>query len=324
MSDEETVAFLAAAPLLAGLDRGYLAELARAMRERTVQEGELLWRQGDTAREMVFVVEGGVSVSQHLPGDRAVQMAEAGPGDTLGEIALLDGGENTMSARVTETARLLALGRADFTALVARQHPSAFTLRRRLVALTTARLRDRLLRLSDSLVGDASGRPAEDVARPVADLEYCGAPDSKYVRRMATFHEFDPLALWGFLTAGRYALCPAGRRLVAEGAPSAACYLTINGAVEKVLVRGDRRIRVALAGPGRAFGYENLIDGDGSPFTAISRERALLLVLPREQFERLFHGEDAGSRVFLDVIQRDLATSLRQTLRPHAHLAASV
>src|SRR5262245_5147552 len=324
MSDDETVAFLAAVPLLEGLEEAYLAELARALRERTVQEGEFLWRQGDSAREMVFVVEGGVSVSQHLPGDRTVEMAARGPGDTLGEIALLDGGENTMSVRVTETTRLLALTRVDFAALVARPHPSAFRLKRHLVALTTARLRDLLLRLSASLGGEAAGRPAEDAARPVAELEYCGAPDSRYVRRMATFHEFDPLALWGFLTAGRYARCPSGRTLIAEGAPSAACYLTINGAVEKVLVRGDRRIRVGLAGPGNAFGYEGLIDGGGAPFTAITRERALLLVLPREPFERLFHGEDAGSRVFLNVIQRDLVSTLRETLRPHARLAASV
>jgi CRP-like cAMP-binding protein len=326
MSDEETAEFLATVPVLAGLEDAYLAELARAMRQRTVREGQLLWRQGDTAREMLFVVEGGVSVSQQLPGDRAVQMAEVGRGETLGEIALLDGGENTMSARVTETATLLVLGRTDFAALIARHHPSAFALKRRLAALTTERLRVLvgLLALSLSPRGEAAGRPAHDAGRPLAELEYCGAPDSKYIRRMATFREFDPLALWGFLTAGRYARCAPRRTLIAEGAQSPACYLTINGAVEKVLVRGDRRIRVALAGPGTAFGYESLIDGGGSPFTAISRERALLLVLPREPFERLFQGEDAGSRVFLDVIQRDLVTFLRQTLRPHARLATSV
>ncbi len=324
MSDEKTVEFLARVPLLEGLEGPYLAELARSMRQRTVREGELLWRQGETGKEMLFVVEGGVSVSQNLPGGRTVEMAKAGPGDTLGEMALLDGGENTMSARVTETATLLVLGRVEFAAVVGRQHPSAFALKRRLAALTTARLRAQLRRLSLSLGGEPADGPAEDAARAFADLEYCGAPDSKYVRRMAMFHEFDPLALWGFLTAGRYARCAAGRTLVAEGAPSLACYLTINGAVEKVLVRGDRRIRVALAGPGMAFGYESLIDGAGSPFTAISRERALLLVLPREPFEHLFHGENAGSRVFLDVIQRDLVASLRQTLRPHARLAASI
>ena len=95
---------------------------------------------------------------------------------------------------------------------------------------------------------------------------------------MATFHDFDPLALWGFLTSGSYARCAPGQTLLAEGTPSTAYYLTINGAVEKVLVRGDRRIRVGLAGPGKAFGYESLIDGRPSPVTAIARERALLLV----------------------------------------------
>ena len=140
---------------------------------------------------------------------------------------------------------------------------------------------------------------------------------------MATFHDFDPLALWGFLTSGSYVRCPPGRTLLAEGVPSTAYYLTVNGAVEKVLIRGDRRIRVGLAGPGRAFGYESLIDGRPSPITAITRERAVLLVVPGDLFERLFDGEDAVSRGFLDVIQNDLMATLRETLRPYARLAAS-
>ncbi|MDP9258594.1 MAG: cyclic nucleotide-binding domain-containing protein [Actinomycetota bacterium] len=117
---------------------------------------------------------------------------------------------------------------------------------------------------------------------------------------------------------------PGGPHAARRGAPSAACYLTINGAVEKVLLRGDRRIRVGLAGPGKTFGYEGLIDGRPSPVTAITRERALLLVLPPGPFEQLFNGEDAVARVFLDVIQRELVATLRQTLRQHARLAAGV
>ena len=324
MSDRETVDFLAGVPLLEGREEADLVELARVMRRRTMREGELLWRQGDDARELVFVVDGVLSASLQLPGNRSVEIGSAGPGEAVGEIALLDGGGNTMSVRATETATVLALGRMDFAALLAPLDRPAFKLRRRLASLLSSRHRSQLRHLALSLGGDDAVPPGEDASRAFSELEYCGPPDTTYLRRMATFHDFDSLALWGFLTSGRYARCPPGRTLVAEGVPSTACYLTINGAVEKVLARGDRRIRVGLAGPGKAFGYESLIDGLPSPVTAVTRERALLLVLPRDPFEQLFNGEDAVSRVFLDVILRDLVAALRQALRPHARLAASL
>jgi CRP-like cAMP-binding protein len=324
MSDRETVDFLATVPLLEGHEEADLAALARVVRQRTVREGETLWRQGEEARELVFIVDGAVSASLHVAGDRSVEIWRAGRGEVLGEIALLDGNGHTMSVRVTETATVLALGRVEFAALLARQDPSAFRLKRALALLFTSRLRNQLGNLALSLGGEAADPRAEDATRTFAELEYRGPPDSKYVRRMATFHDFDSLALWGFLTSGRYAHCPPGRTLLAEGAPSTACYLTINGAVEKVLLRGDRRIRVGLAGPGKTFGYESLIDGGSSPVTAITRERALGGGLPRAPGEQLFKGVDAVSRVFLDVIQRELVASLRQALRQHARLAASV
>jgi CRP-like cAMP-binding protein len=99
--------------------------------------------------------------------------------------------------------------------------------------------------------------------------------------------------------------------------------VTLNGAVEQVIVRGDRRIRVGLAGPGRAFGYESMLDGDPAPVTAATRERTVLLVVPRAAFERLFQGESAGSHAFLEAVQRDLMAALRQAHRPHARLASN-
>jgi CRP-like cAMP-binding protein len=320
MSDRETVDFLAGVPLLEGRDEADLVELARVMSRRTVPEGQLLWRQGVGPREVLFVVNGSVSTSLEVAGGRTLEIGRSGTGQILGEIALLDGKGHTMSVRATEATTVLALGHADFAALLAGQRPGAFTLRRRLVAHLTARLRGQLEHLAVSL----GGEPSADEVPAGAELEPSRPPDSAYVRRMATFHDFDPLALWGFLTSGKYVRCPPGQTLVAEGAPSPAYYLTINGAVEKVLLRGDRRIRVGLAGPGMAFGYESLIDGRPSPVAAITRERALLLVLPADMFDQLFHREDAVSRVFLEAIQRDLLATLRQALRPSARLAASV
>jgi CRP-like cAMP-binding protein len=329
MFDEATsrasgiASFLATVPLLEGIPEPELEDLAGLLLQRTRPVGEVLWRQGDEARGMELVVDGRVSISLRLPGDRDVELTSVGPGEVLGEIPLLDGGEHSATARVAEPATLLSLSRADFVALVARRHPTAFTLKRRLTAIACARLRRQLGGLAGALTGEAGAEPS-GARPPAAELEFCGPPDSAYVRRLATFRSFDSLALWGFLTAGRYARCAAGRTVVAEGEASPACYLTINGAVEKVIVRGGRRIRVGLAGPGLAFGYESLIDGGPSPVTAITRERTLMLVLPPEAFDRLFHGEEPGSHVFLDVIQRDLTAALRQGLRPHARLAASL
>jgi CRP-like cAMP-binding protein len=322
MSDDGTVAaFLATVPLLEGLPEPELAELARVMRRRDLPAGEVLWREGDEASAMLLVLDGAVSVSLRLPGERTVEFGRMGRGEVLGEIPLLDGGKHSATARVVEPARLLSLSRADFAALVSRRHPTAFALKRRLAGVACARLREQLAGLAESLGGGDADAPAADAR---AELEYCGPPDSRYVRRLANFRAFDSLALWGFLTAGRYARCPAGRTVVAEGEPSTACYVTINGAVERVIVRDGRRIRVGLAGPGLAFGYETLIDGGPSPVTAATRERTLLLVLPQTAFERLYGGEDSGSQVFLDVVLRDLMAALRQALRPHARLAASL
>jgi CRP-like cAMP-binding protein len=324
MSDREIADFLATVPLLEGRDDADIAALARVVRRRVVEAGQPLWRQGEDARELVFVLDGSLTASLRVSGERSVEIWTGGRGDVVGEIALLDGNGHTMNVDVRETATVLALGRSEFAALLARQDPSALVLKRRLAALFIARLRSALGELAASLGDGGPEQQAGLAEQAFADLEPSGPPDSRYVRRMATFHDLDPLALWGFLTSGTYATCPPGRLLVAEGAPSTACYLTMNGAVEQVLVRGDRRIRVGLAGPGRTFGYESPIDGLSSPVSAITRERALLLVVPHAAFEQLFHGDDAVSRVFLDVIQRELVGALRQSLRQHARLAASV
>ena len=320
----EVAAFLATVPLLEGIAQAELEDLARHMRRRDLPAGEVLWRQGEEPRAMLLVVDGRVSVSLALPGHRAVEVGSMGPGEVLGEIPLIDGGRHSATASVAEPATVLSLSRADFAALVSRRHPTAFTLKRRIAGVACERQRFQLAALATSLGDDAAGAPAAEALPPAAVLEFCGPPDSGYVRRLATFHAFDSLALWGFLTAGRFARCPPGRTVVAEGATSTNCYLTINGAVERVIVRGNRRIRVGLSGPGLAFGYESLIDGGPSPVTAITRERTLLLVLPQAAFERLFHGEESGSHVFLDVILRDLMAALRHALRPQARLAASV
>jgi len=97
--------------------------------------------------------------------------------------------------------------------------------------------------------------------------------------------------------------------------------VTLNGAVEEVLERGGRRIRVRLAGPGHAFGYIGLLDDGPAPVTAATRERTLMLVVDRAAVAELCDGTTALSYAFVDAVQRDLIAALRQAERPQARLA---
>jgi CRP-like cAMP-binding protein len=316
MSEHAAIEELAAAPIFAGFAREELAELARVMRRRTMAVGDVLWQQGSEAKGMALVVEGRVAVTLRLPGDRQVELADVGPAETIGELPLIDGGPHSATARATEAGSLLLFNRVDFLPFVSRDDPSAFAIKRRFAAVTVARLRRQLEYLASTL-----GPADPDPVTVPAELDRGGAPDSTYLGRMATFRAVEPQALEALLGVGRVVGCARGITLEQEGGPSAAFRMVINGAIEKVLVRGDRRIRVGLAGPGQAFGYEGLVDGQPAPATAIARERALLLEIPGDAFTSLFGGLDAASLAFLDIVNRDTAEWLRRAMRPQAQLA---
>ena len=140
MSDRETVDFLATVPLLEGREEADLvgAGAGDAPADGAGGRGPLA-PGGRGAGDGCSSSTAPSRPRCACPAIARWRSARAGPGEMVGEIALLDGGAHTMSVRATETATVLALGRLDFAALLARQHPSAFSLKRRLaVALHRA------------------------------------------------------------------------------------------------------------------------------------------------------------------------------------------
>jgi CRP-like cAMP-binding protein len=320
------VPFLGTVPLFAGIPSEELAELARVLVTVELAPGDVLWRQGEDATGLHVIATGVVRVSARLPGEREVELATLGAGEVLGEIPLLDGGVRTATVRAVEPTAALFLSRADFTALVSRLHPTAFTIKRRIAAIACERLRTRYTALGASLGDGPVPLPqADELPRdPEPEtLASTARPSLEYLRRLPFFRAFDPAQLMEILDSGRLAFLPVRHVVLGEGAPTSACHVTLDGAVEEVIRRGDRAIRVGLAGPGRAFGYIGLIDGGASPVTAATRERTLLLVISRSRFEALFHGATIGSYGFFEAVQRDLMTALRQADRPQARLASA-
>jgi CRP-like cAMP-binding protein/predicted acylesterase/phospholipase RssA len=103
---------------LAGFDveGGAAGRMAAAFRERVLEAGDYLVRQGEEG-DSLFVVMDGRLAAEH-DGPEALLLQELGAGDVVGEIALLAGGPRSASVRALERSRVLGLTRDGLAALL--------------------------------------------------------------------------------------------------------------------------------------------------------------------------------------------------------------
>jgi CRP-like cAMP-binding protein len=300
---------LGALPLFAGLD---LSELAPALAATELASGEQLWRQGEDGDALYVVESGTLEVAGRLPGRREVTLATLGPGEVLGELALLDGGVRTASVRALEPARVLGLRRAQLRSLVVSGNESARPLRRRLLELACSRLCERHRALAARL----SGEPVAAAARPGCNDR---PPDASYVSRLPFFAGRSRADVDELLASASVERVERGVVLAAENEQPRGLFVTLNGAVEEVIRRDGGAIRVGLAGPGRAFAHAVLVEDDRATATAAARERSVVLVLEPRGLEPRFSND-----AFATAVERDVVHALRQAERPQARLAAQV
>ena len=93
---------LAEIPLFSALSKKDLARIAKASNEVVVEAGHVLVDQGDAGRDAYVIVEGTATVKRN---GRKVGVLK--PGDSVGELALLDHGPRT--ATVVADSHLVAL-----------------------------------------------------------------------------------------------------------------------------------------------------------------------------------------------------------------------
>lgn len=102
--------------LFSRLDRRDLERLGQLVDEVEVPAGKVLTRQGDTGSEAFVVVSGRLAVVRS-----GQPLEDRGPGEIVGEIALLSEGPRTATVTAAERTRLLVLGHREFHALMDEQ-----------------------------------------------------------------------------------------------------------------------------------------------------------------------------------------------------------
>jgi CRP-like cAMP-binding protein len=100
-------------PLFAGCRGPSLQLIEQLADEVDVADGYHLMREGEFAQEFFLIVEGRVRIER---GGRAINTL--GPGEFLGEIALIDHGPRTATAVTEGPARLLVITRQGIHSLL--------------------------------------------------------------------------------------------------------------------------------------------------------------------------------------------------------------
>ena len=113
MADNSKVELLRRVPLFAQCQGEPLDLIMRLADEVDVADNYTLMRQGDLAQEFFLIVEGHVRIERD---GQAVNTL--GPGDFLGEIALLSEGRRTASAVTEGPAKLLVITHRGFNSLL--------------------------------------------------------------------------------------------------------------------------------------------------------------------------------------------------------------
>jgi CRP/FNR family transcriptional regulator, cyclic AMP receptor protein len=109
---------LARSPLFHGMRPEDLQRLALGMVQRRYRRNEVIFHEGDPGDSLHVVVDGRIKITRESAGGDEAIVATLGPGDTFGELVLLDGAVRSASATAMEPTETLTMTRTAFSSLV--------------------------------------------------------------------------------------------------------------------------------------------------------------------------------------------------------------
>lgn len=118
----ETIALLHRVPVFSALGDEELAQVAEVAVPRRFDSGEVVFREGDESNTCYIVRSGQArAIREHSDG-RSITLANFGPGDIFGELAMFDNERRSATVEAIETTEAIAILGGDMRRLL-RQHP---------------------------------------------------------------------------------------------------------------------------------------------------------------------------------------------------------
>ena len=161
-------------PLFKGLDEDVLAELISHALARKLKKNAVLFRKGDAGTTLYLVSAGVVRISTPSPQGKDAVFNIITPGEILGEITIIDGGQRSADAIMAEDGQVIVIERRDFFPMLSKYPQIAI----RLLNVLCGRLRRTSEQVEDILFCDVSIR----LAKALLHLHRQGGPGLPTVR----------------------------------------------------------------------------------------------------------------------------------------------
>ena len=134
----DAIELLRRVPLLAGLAEPELVRIAQVAVPRSYPKGSRVFHEGDASDACYVIRSGEVRITREHSDGRAIALATLGPGEIVGELAMLDGEVRSASVEAVADVGLLPLAASDMRGLLER-NPAITS---KLVIALTRRVRE--------------------------------------------------------------------------------------------------------------------------------------------------------------------------------------
>ena len=122
VDSEAALALLKRVPSFSSLSEQEFAFLMPRLVQRRFHAGEIIFNEGDACARLYIVQSGNVRIFKSSAGGREQVLAIDGPGSSIAELPVFDGGNYPASAQAVNECNLFFFSRQDFQALCL-QHP---------------------------------------------------------------------------------------------------------------------------------------------------------------------------------------------------------
>jgi CRP/FNR family transcriptional regulator, cyclic AMP receptor protein len=294
-------------PLLSLVEPAQAGALERLFHAVMLEAGQVLFEEGKPC-DWLWVAGPGAEVS--VTGRGEVMVAHLAAGDTVGEMALVDGGPRSGTARVEVGGPAYVMAARDFYALRDAYHPAAFQLLRKICLELCWRLRG----TSDRLVAPSSASP------PAPPRQRVERTEPEHLDALPQFRDLPRVVKLALTQKLGRIEAADGAIICTEGEQGDAAYFILSGAV-RVLRSGQPLARLV---PGEVFGMVALMDGGPRSATCVADGPTRLLRLAQADFETLFSSGNRFAFQLVEGMARQLVKNLRSAdlllARPEATL----